>query len=250
MHASTLFRQLRQDLPKVGAKIPAALQTAWDNTGTFSVPDLSTDPAEVAAAAVDALANGRDLDTDPALTQLITRRALATLGVPALVERHTETLRGDLIRQHADAILAELTTAFDAAAADIEVARASISSLDLTTEGGVHGVASEKMTTWGQAYAAARRIEKIVLLWSLLGSFTHSVNIVIGYRALITSDLPATDLAKLPGERRELEPIYAGHPLSLASFDEYAERCARVRKEWDDQARREREARKVPFRTR
>lgn len=241
--AAPLLHIIWQDFPHAGATIPAAFLDEWEKIDTtYTVSGLAPSQAELTAAAIDALEHGRNLANDKPLLNLVSRQVLTgALGIERAVEHHAEQLRRNLIREHADKLLAALDPAFDAANATIEKAREQIPGLDLSHTQAVVGVPVEKMTLWGQANDAKRRIETIVSLWGMIGVFTGRLYIQKDMRPLILADITAEQLDELPEPHTADAPILHGLPLDLGTPEEFHARCDRVRAEWAHQVRTARE---------
>ncbi|WP_280202484.1 hypothetical protein [Nocardia cyriacigeorgica] len=237
-----LIRFIRQDFPKMGATVPAAFTTAlntidttYDMTGKLP---SRTDPQtrrDLAAATVAAVAAGRDLATDPAILEILTKRQILAAGLDGLVEEHVEGLRRGVIVDYGDELIAALGAAFDAAATQVQAARDTIGAdVDLTHTAAVSRVPAAHMTLWGQAYEATQRIAMIGKYWEMIATHTRMVDAVQDLmRPLIAADLTAEQLAGIPGVRRPMVgAVLAGFPLDMATPAEFIQRCQRVRDEW------------------
>ncbi|MCQ4120439.1 hypothetical protein [Rhodococcus tibetensis] len=241
-----IVRMMRQNFPHVGATIPAAFTAALDKlTETYDITGQVVDPADptwrrdLSAAVIAAVASGSDIADDKTVRELLVRKQLSEAGVPGMVRDHVELLRRQVIVEHSDDLLDELHRAFVVAAETIEEARTKIPALDLSSREGLSSVTATHMTLWGRAYDAAERIRTLVPLWAMIAMLTHpNIGVQNDMRPLVIADLTADQLDRIPTPRdldsAVLGAVLHGFPLSLATPDEFRERCERVREEWQE----------------
>ncbi|MDV6293308.1 hypothetical protein [Rhodococcus aetherivorans] len=244
----TFYRLVTQDFRRIGAAIPTTLTEGWETIdNTYNITGLEPTRDDWATAALDAATNGRDLTTDKTLTALATRHILAKTPVPDILEAHADTLRRQLLTDHADALLDELDTAFQPAADTIAEAREKIPTLDLSHREAIANAPTNRMTLWGQAFDAADHIRTVVSLWALIGTYTRRINgIQNDMRPLILADLTGDELVQLT-DRTADAPILAGLPLDLATPDDFHARCERVRTDWAEAAAQHQPQRKATY---
>jgi hypothetical protein len=230
----TLMAIVSQELRNLKVTMPATLAERWQEiTDTYVVDGLTPSRDEFRNAATDALEAGRDLSTDDALLTLATRYTLAKqIGIGEIVREHADTLRRQTICEHVDEICSELQAVFNKASAAIAKARVKIGDgLDLTNLDGLAGVPAAQMTVWGEAFEAVDRIDHVVQVWNLLGTFTGRTYIQDLMRPLIIADLDLDQLDAISDRTVMIAPVHSGYDLTLATFEEFSERVARVQQQ-------------------
>lgn len=201
-------------------------------------------------AVTEALLGGRDVATDKRVAAALTRHTIAVSNVDSAVIRVLDSRRVEAFRTHAAEILAGWAAVVSEANAAAEEARETLGRLDVTPDG-ARTLPPLALPVWGKARDTLARADVVPNAWRQIAAITgnrYSSN--RKYAPLILADLNAAELdAANQATRTTASQLAAdGHALSLAGFEEFAARIARVTEDRDraelDREQSEREAHK------
>lgn len=238
--AHTTLQQVRQHFRHLGLSMPSKVEAAFTDIDNAT---LKFDPANaggVLDAALAAQADGRDLATDEDVRTALTQMLLVhhSGAITAAQEARQESARKAALVKHAPALIEAMRPVVEAAEHDIAKAREVLgtSTLRLDDQKMIGALDSTRLAPWAVAREALLRVEHVEEVWVFLASATRLAAVAPETKALITTD--ADDLNPLARLDRSFADAYratsaravveAGLPLSLATFEQFAERVAAV----------------------
>lgn len=240
----TAIGQTRQHYRQLDRELPAGMVDALariDEQANRTLP--RHDPAGLVNAIDAALTAGKDPATDTAVLAELARKQLAELNPAELFDNLAWQRRGDVLREYAPAIIADLAQVVEQADAVLDKARAAIPNLDTDDTTSVTTMRPAQMALWGEARVAVDHLDRVAQMWHLIVLACRLAPLDASRQPLILADLTPEQLAALD-ERRALAPVRAGHRLALADVDTYRQRCQRADEYVTEQAaKRAREAR-------
>ncbi|WP_299442630.1 hypothetical protein [uncultured Phycicoccus sp.] len=217
------FRNLGLSLPKKMTDEIARVTAALADRGAFT-PNLEA----LGNATAEAMIDGRDPLTDPAVDLELKRQQLATLRISEHLDAVIERRRAALVNAHLPAIIDALAGVVKEADAALHEAREAIPGLDLTDPAFGSLVPPSKLPLWGNARRAADRASTAAQTWTLLASALNFGREYPSHRPLILADLTATERDALGREAKADAALHAGHRISLATPEVFTERVRRV----------------------
>jgi hypothetical protein len=188
-------------------------------------------------AILAAVAAGKDPAADKAVQTELFRRQLADGQILDALGRIASDKRAAVLRRHAPALVEVMRPTVEAADSQLAELREVIPPDALFRVDAVASLQPEHMAAWGRGRENLDRLRYVEAAWRVLagalGMYDHPTR-----RPLALADLTAEQLAELGPKATAADVVRAGHPLSLATFDEYDERVARVTEQEADQQRR------------
>lgn len=221
---------IRQHFPHLGIELPRGLAADLAEIDrVFGSQDVLTSSRRTLAEAVaDALAAGKDPATDKAVLAHLAREQMRLMNLDGELADVAEDRRAAALRSHADAILELLAEVVDRADETLEEARDGIAGLDLTDDERVGAMAPHQMALWGRAREALAHVERVVQVYAmLLGACGFGI-VPPHRRPLVIAELSLAELNALGHQPHATAAVHAGHRLSLATPDTFAERLARL----------------------
>ncbi|QCX28084.1 hypothetical protein [Nocardioides jishulii] len=227
------FRLMNLDLPK---RLAADLTEAEESTRITLAPG---DAGEVARAALAAQAEGRDPAEDTDVRTAITRVHLTQLSVA--IDHTLQTARDkamrDALTKHAPAIIEAMRPLVEAADASLNKAREALGrdDLQLTRTTVASTLSAQQLTPWAMARDARADIERVEQAWTQLAAVMGVANVNDHTRVLIVADTLNPSAVATYDRHTFGVPAHissatgavdAGLPLSLATFEQFAERVA------------------------
>ncbi|MFC6017576.1 hypothetical protein ACFP2T_15340 [Plantactinospora solaniradicis] len=241
--ARSALSLLRQHFRNLGLDLPAEMTAALDELSAASDHvTLHANPRALGAAILDALTDGTDPATDPAVLAELARRQLTGLSV--LIADAIEERRAAILHTYAADILNALTPVVAAADTALTDAREKIGDRFDLADTTIEQLRPTEMTLWGTAREHAHRAQLAAQCWQTVVLATGLVDLPTYKHPLILADLDADQLDALGNRPAANTPIAAGHRLDLATPDTFRQRCQRIDKERTERAaKREREQR-------
>ncbi|NES28950.1 hypothetical protein GCE86_19665 [Micromonospora terminaliae] len=235
---SATVQQIRQNYPRFGLQLPEGMA---DDLAQLDArkdePQFAADPAALRAAVAAARDAGQDPATDETVRTELARQQLASLNLGQLPDGRAGQRLADVLHKHTPAILADLAQVVEQG--DAVLARARKAGVN-PAEAYVNG-AGQRVELWEKGQEALTRITHAAKIWGLLVAAFRLAERDPRRRALALADLTPEQLFALDG-RDVIAAARAGHPLSLATPEEYTQRCRRIDQHLAEQeARRERE---------
>lgn len=227
-------------LDAIGADRPTRLAAVLDDADRIraAATSLSIDAPPLVAAALDALAAGRDPLTDKAVLRAVVGEQLraANLTGPALAvaldERAAAAVRED---QHA--ILDALRAAAAEAGATLTAAHAVLGNLELTDADRVAYLGPNAVEHWQAARSAAATLDAVLTGWRALAEltrFAHPNTPVTQVLADMGMNVPTGPGASKPDA---WTLVRHGATIDLADGPAVAARKARIKAEQDERTR-------------
>lgn len=225
---------LTATLARIGGIAPKAMTTDLETLTRLAKEVDRLDVADrFGASVLDALAAGRDLETDPAVRQAAVRRQLMA-GLPSV--RHELATRSErLLFDHADAVLVAYAKPFDKAAAVLAAAAQTLGAIDLDDSRAVLAKGPDAAAAWARAQQAVDVITQARQAWETLYQVTHSSTIDSRFACLVYADIPPATwfddglAAQHPSDRpTPWECVVAGYPLALATPEVHEQRRAAI----------------------
>ena len=116
----------------------------------------------------------------------------------------------------------------DRADATLEEARERIPGLDLRDDDAVRSMAPEQMALWGRAREALAHVERVAQTWGLIVRACELGTAPPHRRPLVIAQLSLAELTALGHQPAATAAVHAGHRLSLATPETFAQRLARL----------------------
>lgn len=239
--AQTTLQQVRQHFRHLGLTMPKKIETELarieEATPTFTPANAS----DVAEAMLTAQAEGRDAATDETVRTALTRMLLVhhSGAISAAQGSAQEKARKQALVTHGPDLIEAMRPVVEAAERDIAKARQVMgtTSLRLDDSKMVAALDSSRLGPWALAREALLRVERVEEVWTFLASVTRLAAVSDTIKALIVTD--ADDLTPITQLSRGFDVAHhtssargvveAGLPLSLATFEDFADRVAAVR---------------------
>lgn len=216
-----------------GATIPKPLAADYAALVGLAeqVRDFTTDLGDtVGAAVLDALAEGRDPATDPAVQAALNARAL--LVASGALDDALAIRAQTFIETNAAQLLEACRKPFDRAAATLADAHDFLGDVDLTDSRAVLATGGNAATAWAQANDAERTIAAIVKAWKLVAQLTRAIPYHHRHPLLVTVAPPADDyLEHAASVATPWDAVRRGWTLDLATPESYAARIGDVNNE-------------------
>lgn len=236
-NASIALQQTRQAFRHLQLPMPKKFEQAIAKTTTYTDgPSLTYDAHACTQAIVTALEAGTDPATDPDVRAHLARQQLQSMRVGELLHQHTEGRKAALLIEHIPDFIAVMGEVVQQADEALQQARQAIPDLNLHDANFVSKLPPEHMTLWGRAREAVGGLERICQVWHLLMMAGGPVQPSAVHRPLMLAALSAEELRALGAQPKPTAPAHAGHRLSLATPQQYAERVAAVQEQQREQA--------------
>lgn len=221
---------IRQHAPHLGIELPDGLiADLAEIDRVFADQDaLNGNRRSLAEAVADAMAAGKDPATDKAVIVHLAREQMRLMNLGNDLTALAEDRRADALRSHADAILELLSGVIDRADETLAEARDRIPGLDLNDDDRVRTMAPDQMAQWGRAREALAHVERVAQIWSMLVSACGLGTLPPHRRPLVIAELSLSELNALGHQPNAAAAVHAGHRLSLATPDTFAERLDRL----------------------
>jgi hypothetical protein len=228
-----------QHFGRLGLDLPASFADDLDQiAGRFDgLTVLEHNPRRLTEAVADCIAAGTDPAADPDVVAELTRAQLAQLNVRTDLERAAAESRAATLNRHADTIVDALAAEVDRLDTILVDAHQQVPDLPaaLTDNHRATSLPPDRLAAWGQARDAVTRLGQIVQAWTLLVRACHLAHVrpKTADLLLILADL---DLEQLTHTVRTYgvdptAPAVAGHRLTLATPEQYAQRLAAIGQE-------------------
>ena len=226
---------IRQHFPHLGLELPDGLTADLAEIDrVFADRDaLNGSRRALTEAVADAMSAGKDPATDKAVIVELAREQMRLMNLGNDLSALAEDRRADALRGHADAILELLSEVIDRADETLAEARERIPGLDLNDDDAVRNMAPEQMALWGRAREALAHVERVVQVYGMLVGAVGLGVLPPHRRPLVIAELSLSELNALGHQPNAIAAVHAGHRLSLATPETFAERLARVE---DDRA--------------
>jgi hypothetical protein len=226
---------IRQHFPHLGLELPRGLTADLAEIDrVFANRDvLEGSRRPLAEAVANAMSAGKDPATDKAVIAHLAREQMRLMNLGNDLSALAEDRRGDALRSHADAILTLLSSVIDRADQTLEEARERIPGLDLNDDDQVRNMTPDQMALWGRAREALAHVERVAQVWAMLVSACGLGTLPPHRRPLMIAELSLAELNALGHQPNATAAVHAGHRLSLATPETFAERLARLE---DDRA--------------
>lgn len=221
---------IRQHFPHLGLELPSDLAADLAEIDrVFADRDtINGNRRTLAEAVADAMAAGKDPATDKTVMVHLAREQMRLMNLDGELAAVAEDRRADALRRHADAILNALSGVIDQADETLAEARERIPGLDLTDDDRVHTMAPEQMALWGRAREALAHVERVVQVYAMLLGACGLGILPPHRRPLVIAELSLSELNALGHQPNATAAVHAGHRLSLATPDTFAERLNRI----------------------
>lgn len=231
---------IRQHSPHLGLELPDGLiADLAEIDRVFADRDvLNSSRRALTEAVAAAMAAGKDPATDKAVIAHMAREQMRLMNLDNDLSALAEDRRADALRSHADAIIELLAGVIDRADVTLAEARERIPGLDLNDDDRVRTMAPEQMAWWGRAREALAHVERVAQIWAMLVSACELGTLPPHRRPLLIAELSLSELNALGHQPAAVAAVHAGHRLSLATPDAFAERLARVEDDRDYDAKR------------
>ena len=235
-NASVALQQTRQVFRQLGLPMPKKFEQALAKATAYTDgPSLAYDAQACTQAIVAALEAGADPATDPDVRTHLARQQLHSMRVGELLHQHADDRKAALLVEHIGDFIAVMSEVVEQADEAIQQARQAIPNLNLHDPGFVSALPPEHMTLWGRAREAVGRLERISKVWHLLMP-AGPVQPSGVHRPLMFAALSAEQLRALGPQPKPTAAAHAGHRLSLATPQQYAERVAAVQEQQREEA--------------
>lgn len=231
------FRHLGLTLPK---PFTAALEQAEQD---ISPSKMQYDPSALAQAVADCLTADKDPALDKKVQVELVREQLHRVNIADALAARIAASRAVALTTHTPAVVEVMRPAVEQADEHLAALHDVAPSLDLTDVSAASRLKPAQLSLWGYAREAVAALQRIEQVWIQLAQASGRAQVMPEFRPLILADLDATALQRLGRKPDTAAVAHTGHRLSLASFDTYAERVARVleqRREQDQRAEAER----------
>lgn len=221
---------IRQHFPHLGLALPDGLITELAEIDrVFADQDaLNGNRRSLAEAVADAMSAGKDPATDKAVIVHLAREQMRLMNLGNDLSALAEDRRADALRSHADAILELLSGVIDRADETLADARDRIPGLDLNDDDRVRTMAPDQMALWGRAREALAHVERVVQVYGMLLGACGLGVLPTHRRPLVIAELSLSELNALGHQPHAVAAVHAGHRLSLANPDTFAERLDRL----------------------
>lgn len=246
------LHQINRTADRLGAKLPKSFVTGaaslleLDQRATAFVRTADAG-STVAAAVLDALAQGNDPMTDTDVHAAVIRRGIvdAREQVAGSLYRRAEQFLSD----HADAVLAAFKPAVQAAGAKLA---AAVETLGADTELVAEEILKrgpQAAQAWTDVRAAEATVADVLTVRKLLTGYSRIRN-VGRYAVLTIADAPPQDLARPIDQSipRAWDIVRQGWTLALATTEELERRIAAAMGEQDSANQAQRDAFRDGFR--
>ncbi|MDO9498108.1 MAG: hypothetical protein Q7J48_20560 [Nocardioides sp.] len=220
----------RQHFPHLGLELPAGLMADLAEIDrVFANRDVfDSSRRSLAEAVANAMAAGKDPAADKTVISCLAREQMRLMNVGNELSDLAEDRRADALRSHVDAIFELLSGTVERADETLAEVRERIPGLDLKDEDIVRTLAPEQMALWGRAREALAHVERVAQIWGLLVFACGLGALPPHRRPLVIAELSLSELNALGHQPVATAAVHAGHRLSLATPDTFAERLARL----------------------
>lgn len=221
---------IRQHAPHLGIELPDGLiaDLAEIDRVFADQEAINGNRRSLAEAVADAMAAGKDPATDKAVIVHLAREQMRLMNLGNDLSALAEDRRADALRSHADVILELLSGVIDRADETLADARDRIPGLDLNDDDRVRTMAPEQMAQWGRAREALAHVERVVQIYGMLLGACGLGVLPTHRRPLVIAELSLSELNALGHQPNAVAAVHAGHRLSLATPDTFADRLARL----------------------
>ncbi|WP_213572473.1 hypothetical protein [Rhodococcus sp. USK13] len=256
MDVTTALQQTRQHFRRLDLTLPPALLKELDEVDAVlskrTTAGISSDT--LVTSAWNALAAGRDLVADKAVTGALMAGMLAQQNLGFRLGEYADRLRAEAFTRHAEDVLNEMAGIVTSADETLAAAHAVITDLDLTSPSAVTAIAPKYASVWAHAREAAIRLDSVGQVWVYVVAACRLAPIPHDQRgrSLIFLDVDLDELDALP-----LVPhspaswttavAHSGHRLDYAMPQEVTERCRRIEQQRAELAQRAEEKQKAGF---
>lgn len=220
----------------IGVALPADYAQDVKHIEATYGQDFAVDTSGMRAAVKAAVTAGRPIHTDETVRDFAVLTLLNTVGISSMLADLQEQQYEATMAAHAVNLLELLQEPFEAAAATIDAAREQISPKVNLDSAALANVPLNLSAVWIQAHAGVTTIDLIAKIWQMIVTWHHMLagNVTDDMRPLITADIEPEVYDELiynfddrPWDA--LLPIHRGLPLSLATPDEFDQRCEVIR---------------------
>jgi hypothetical protein len=225
----TTAAQLIAMFEKVGAKPPAAVTTAWQDTQKLSkgVRAIGCLPEIVYAAIASALQRGDDPAGDAEVQRILASGQISNGGVIDGVDDIAYSWFREVCAEHADDIVAALAKPFEAAAKTLVNAHQVLGDVPLSDSDTILRIGGDAPAHWAKAQAVVTTITSISRGWFALAEFTGHRNDPIRHQVLRLSAPTYEQWMSQAFEGKPADPwalVILGLDLALPTLTQYAER--------------------------
>lgn len=169
-------RTMMDTFTAVDATAPKPVRDAY-TTATRIIEagrNLGQPPEALARAVHRALAEGDDPAGDPQVQAHVAAQALANPGIGQAVEEVANTTLIETVAAHVDELVTIWREPFDAAAADLRAAHATLGDVNLDDAAGVLVQGPAAADAWARANNAVTAITKVLAGWDAMVRLTRT----------------------------------------------------------------------------
>ncbi|MGO1385746.1 MAG: hypothetical protein ACTHU1_13300 [Arachnia sp.] len=154
---------------RTGTKLPTPVRAALDRAAHIRAFIAANTSSSLPRVILAAIAVGTDPATDPDVAAATARALWAQPGTASALQQAAEAETVRAVHDNADALVAAMVPAFDAAVADLRKAHAVLGDVDLRADHAhILGMGSKAATAWVSAIAAVEVTNDIASAWSAI----------------------------------------------------------------------------------